>query len=580
MSSRPQCLHFRRPTLLELVPVVELVPGEVRTYEQTAGTALRLWIGALAERPVWVDRFFREGAWTVLELDLGAACRVRTADIEWGRAPNSGGLPQALVTLEDGSVSSALLDPGRAFLRHPDEAGLWDRVVSNPGDPAVRTGFAAWLEQHGDPEAWVFREPAPFALGSTRLDWVEAAWYLRLAPPDRRPPLWAFAGTTHPDRAVRFHLSDGNPVPPWVAYLLGVSRIRAAERTVTADHLAPARAVVQPAPSATTTAPTPSATGPPNGSPVSLGQSLDQLFPGYRTIRRIGAGAVGEVWEVAPPTSPDGVVAVKVIRNQGVRWGDPPYPVEGRAARRRSGIRHPFVASPFRCDVIDRTLYVQTERAAADLATHVQRQAALAGPASAARECIRLLWDAALGLDHIREAHDMQHADVKPTNLLVVNGRCKVGDTGMATTLSSKYLLAGGPVVFYDLDGVAPHYRTAGHVPWGLVIRRGATVYTADAGITPRYAPPEAYLGRIGPTFDQYSLALTFCEAVYGRLPFAGADGRIESRLSGVLDLGFVHPCFRSAVAKAVSPDPAGRYQSCEALVEALSWGATALHAG
>jgi uncharacterized protein (TIGR02996 family) len=230
MRARHQCLRLRRPTLFELVPVGELVPGEVRSPEETAGLTGRGWMGVVAVEDFWVDWFFGEGPWTVLELSLGMACRVRTADIVWGQPAGGRARREVFVELKGGPVTAALLDPAGSFFRHPAEAGYWERVVSDPADAAARAEYAAWLDDHGDPEAWVFREPTPFALGRTRLDWAGAAGRMLCDPPDRRPPLWAFAGTTHPERAVRFPLTNGDPVPPWVAYLLGVTRIRADER--------------------------------------------------------------------------------------------------------------------------------------------------------------------------------------------------------------------------------------------------------------------------------------------------------------------------------------------------------------
>ncbi len=83
-----------------------------------------------------------------------------------------------------------------------------------------------------------------------------------------------------------------------------------------------------------------------------------ELIPGYHTIDRIGAGAYGEVWKVRAPGGLE--KAIKVI------YG---YITEERAARelkalnRIKGIRHPFLLSIERIEIVSNQLLVLTELA-------------------------------------------------------------------------------------------------------------------------------------------------------------------------------------------------------------------------
>jgi uncharacterized protein (TIGR02996 family) len=163
--------------------------------------------------------------------ELGAL--VGADDIE--PSPEPPGLVAVPTRLEDGDVTVDLLDPVRSLFRHPEEACFWDRIATDSLDATARAVYADWLDDHGDPHAWVFREPRPFRLAGLRLDWVWATGRVACGPPQGRP-LWAFARTTGRGWSVPFTLSDGTPVPPLVAYLLAVTRLRADPRIPDAER--------------------------------------------------------------------------------------------------------------------------------------------------------------------------------------------------------------------------------------------------------------------------------------------------------------------------------------------------------
>src|SRR5260370_26448562 len=98
---------------------------------------------------------------------------------------------------------------------------------------------------------------------------------------------------------------------------------------------------------------------------------------------------------------------------------------------------------------------------------------------------LRWLREAAEGLHLMNLRHGLQHLDVKPRNLFLVSNHVKVADFGLVNSLGAGQ--DGGP-------------------------KLGA--------ITPLYAAPEVFHGKISPRSDQYSLAVAYQELLTGTLPF------------------------------------------------------------
>src|SRR5262249_9179118 len=150
-------------------------------------------------------------------------------------------------------------------------------------------------------------------------------------------------------------------------------------------------------------------------------------------------------------------------------------------------------------------------------------------------ELLGYLRDAADALDYMRETHDLQHLDVKPQNLLLIAGRMKVADFGLVKELNN-------------------------------------TCVTATGGVTPVYAPPEAFDGRVSRYSDQYSLAIVYQEMLTGLRPFPGRTAmQLAAQHTGsppLLDP--LPPSDRPVIARALAKAPEARFPTCREMVDNL----------
>jgi hypothetical protein len=256
-------------------------------------------------------------------------------------------------------------------------------------------------------------------------------------------------------------------------------------------------------------------------------------IPGYQLIERLGSGGYGEVWKT---TAPGGLTkAIKIV------YGDMTShraEQEFKALGRIKEVRHPFLLSLERVEVIDGQLLIVTELGDRSLLDRFD-ECRKAGQWGIPRdELLIYLRDAAEALDYMAETHGLQHLDIKPQNLLLVGGRIKVADFGLVK----------------DLVG---------------------TSVTATGGATPLYASPEAFDGRVSRFSDQYSLALVYQEMLTGVRPFPGTTALqlAAQHTTGRPLLDPLPPPDRPVIGRALAKIPEHRFPTCRALVDALFRG-------
>jgi hypothetical protein len=259
-------------------------------------------------------------------------------------------------------------------------------------------------------------------------------------------------------------------------------------------------------------------------------------IPGYRLIEPIGSGGFGEVWKCE---APGGLFkAIKFVYGNlnsldvdGVRAEQ-----ELHALQRIKEVRHPFVCTLEQIKVLEGELVIVMEladRSLHDLFTE-QRNAGLIGiPRD---DLLRYLRDAAEALDYMNEKFKLQHLDVKPRNLFLICDRVKVADFGLVKNLERQSAS-------------------------GLL-----------GGVTPLYAAPETFKGKISERSDQYSLAIVYYELLTGQRPFTGKNVRtlMQQHLQDEPDLRGLPEAERPIIGRCLAKDPAKRFPNCMAFLRAL----------
>lgn len=253
-------------------------------------------------------------------------------------------------------------------------------------------------------------------------------------------------------------------------------------------------------------------------------------LPGYRLIKHLGAGGYGEVWSAEAPGG-----LTKAIKFVFGKQHEKRASHELRALERIRAVRHPFLLSLERIEIVDGRLLVVTELADASLKDRFDECRKQGMPGIPRDELLGYLRDAADALDFMTSAHALGHLDIKPENLLLMAGHVKVAD-------------------------------------FGLVKDVGQSQASLVGGMTPLYAAPEVYRGAPSMQSDQYSLAVLYQEMLTGTLPFAGANAAdlTLQHLNDEPDLSALPITDHYAASRALSKDPAHRYGSCREFVEAL----------
>jgi serine/threonine protein kinase len=260
-------------------------------------------------------------------------------------------------------------------------------------------------------------------------------------------------------------------------------------------------------------------------------QPRDNVFPGYQLIERIGSGGYAEVWRAHAPGGLE--KAVKLVYGC---YDEHLASQEMKAMERIKDVRHPFLLSLERFEVIDGRLLILTELADLSLEQRAQ-QCRTQGLSGIPRdELLRYMTDAADALDYLAEKHGLQHLDIKPANLLISGDHVKVADFGLVKELASR------------------------------------TQNSMVAGMTPTYSSPEMFDDAPSAQSDQYSLAIVYQEMLTGVLPFPGrtAAQLANQHLRSQPQLTALPEIDRPVVARALGKIPSERFPSCRTFIKAL----------
>ena len=164
-------------------------------------------------------------------------------------------------------------------------------------------------------------------------------------------------------------------------------------------------------------------------------QTQAEPLPGYRLLEPLGKGGFGEVWKCE---APGGIhKAVKFVRNKsdGLNAEGADAQLELQALEYLRSVRHPFLLSMDRIEVIDGVLIVVMELADESLYDQLRHYQSV-GQAGIPREALLdRLREAAEVLDLMNLSRRLLHLDVKPHNLLLLGGHVKVADFGLVSRL-------------------------------------------------------------------------------------------------------------------------------------------------
>ncbi len=268
---------------------------------------------------------------------------------------------------------------------------------------------------------------------------------------------------------------------------------------------------------------------------------LPEQLKGYKLLERLGRGGFGEVWKVEAPGG--FLKAMKFVFGNLDEIDEEGQPAEQelKALHRVKSIRHPYILSLERFDVIDGQLIIVMELAEKTLWDKF-RECRLAGLVGIPRsDLMSYLTEAAEALDLMNNHYQVQHLDIKPQNLFLVFDHIKVADFGLAKAFE------------------------------------GARA-TVTGGVTPVYAAPETFEGYVSRYSDQYSLAIVFQELLTGCRPFNGANTKqlLLQHLRDAPDLSSLPAADRPIIGRGMSKNPNDRWPTCTEMLKRLAAAGTA----
>src|SRR5437763_7659710 len=223
-------------------------------------------------------------------------------------------------------------------------------------------------------------------------------------------------------------------------------------------------------------------------------ESQAEPIPGYRLIERLGGGGFGEVWKAEAPGGLHKAIKfvfgeVKTPENADEGQEGHRAEQELKALTRVKTVRHPYILSLERYDIVDGQLIIVMELADKNLWDRFRECKNEGLPGIPREELMRYMEESAEALDLINTEYQLQHLDIKPQNIFLVHNHIKVADFGLVK----------------DLEGM---------------------VASVTGGVTPVYAAPETFDGWVSRFCDQYSLGIVYQELLTGQRPFNGTNVR------------------------------------------------------
>jgi serine/threonine protein kinase len=262
-----------------------------------------------------------------------------------------------------------------------------------------------------------------------------------------------------------------------------------------------------------------------------------ELSAGYRLERFLGRGSLGEVWEAT--TADDQALAIKFLTCASRLHAA----AEIRALQSIRQLEHPNLIRVHRIWGDAGFVAVAMELAEGSLLDLLDvYYAECDGPMPAIHLC-HFLAQAASGIDFLNARQHLvdgqrvavRHCDIKPSNLLVTDGRVKVAD-------------------------------------FSLSVQTTATMGFNKRVGTLDYAAPEVFQGQLSDRTDQYALAVSYCQLRGGRLPFPKTPANFSTTyVRPEPDLTMLSAAEQPVLARALDPVPQNRFPNCGAMMCAMA---------
>ncbi len=267
---------------------------------------------------------------------------------------------------------------------------------------------------------------------------------------------------------------------------------------------------------------------------------VGKTLGGCRLVKRLGAGAIGVVYEAEMPGQVRHV-AVKMLTSKAANDERVVQRFE-REARLCAAIQHPNVVGVHSCGFERGVHFLVMEFVEGDtLAAMVQEQGRVPWEKAA-----RLILQVARGLEYAH-SQGIVHRDIKPANILVTtDGVAKLADLGLAKQLDDERSITGDNGMGLTMQGVALG--------------------------SPAYMPPEQIRSAkdVTPASDLYALGASFYQLVTGVLAYDGRSAAevmtkvLREEPKPIAEFApETPPAIVAFIMRCLSKEPAGRPADC-----------------
>ncbi len=299
----------------------------------------------------------------------------------------------------------------------------------------------------------------------------------------------------------------------------------------------------------------------------SMDRAPPERIGRFKIIRQLGEGGMGVVFE-ALDEQLGRPIAIKLVHQATGKDASRGQARMLREAQAMARLSHPNVVQVYQVGEHLGQVFLAMEYVKGPTLRTWQRERERSW-----REVLERYIEAGRGL---AAAHKkgLVHCDFKPHNALVADddGRVRVLDFGLARFHERADRTAKSPEQLTEFDRIELSQKLLDRHE----IEQSMTISDTVTG-TPAYMSPEQYQGfRANARSDQFSFCVALYEALYGERPFSGQSPAALAFQVSAGDIRDPPPgakvptWLREVILRGLHPEPAGRWPSMAALLQAL----------